>query len=174
CSSVSYHTILTPMWKNILAALALILVVIALSGFGYLYLRKPVTAPPPDINFEMAPERVARGRYLFEKVMACDGCHSQHDESRFGRPVVEGGWGRGSVFPAELGLPGTVVASNVTPDRETGLGAWTDGEIIRAIREGISRDGRALFPMMPYTNYRRMSDADVYAIVAYLRRLPAV
>src|SRR5262249_41965389 len=97
-----------------------------------------------------------------------------HDESRFGRPVVEGGWGRGSVFPAELGLPGTVVASNVTPDRETGLGAWTDGEIIRAIREGISRDGRALFPMMPYTNYRRMSDADVYAIVAYLKSLPAV
>jgi len=67
-----------------------------------------------------------------------------------------------------------IVAANITPDRETGIGAWSDGEKIRAIREGIDRDGRVLFPMMPYVNYRRMSDEDVYAIVAYMNSLPAV
>ena len=56
------------------------------------------------------------------------------------------------MFPAELGLPGTVVAQNITPDKETGIGGWTDGEKIRAIREGIDREGRALFSMMPYGN----------------------
>jgi mono/diheme cytochrome c family protein len=162
------------MWKKILGALALIVLVIVMSGFGYLYLRNPAMAPPPDVKVDMSPERVARGKHLFEKVMDCDGCHSQHDESRFGRPVVEAGRGRGFVFPQEMGLPGTIVASNITLDRDTGIGAWTDGEKIRAIREGIGRGGRVLFPTMPYTNYRHMSDEDVYALVAYMNSLPAV
>src|SRR5439155_7842077 len=89
CPLVSYHTILTSMWKKILGALALIVLVIVMSGFGYLYLRNPALAPPPDVKVDMSRERVARGKYLFEKVMDCDVCHSQHDESRFGRPVVE-------------------------------------------------------------------------------------
>jgi hypothetical protein len=72
------------------------------------------------------------------------------------------------------GLPGTVVAPNITPDLETGIGTWTDGEKIRAIREGVDKNGRALFPMMPYTHYRSMSDEDVEALVAYLDVLPAV
>ena len=88
--------------------------------------------------------------------------------------MVEAGRGKGWIFPVELGLPGAVTAPNITPDRETGIGAWTDGEKIRAIREGISRDGRVLFPMMPYPNFRMMSDEDVYAIVAYMNTLPAV
>src|SRR5262249_53906087 len=56
----------------------------------------------------------------------------------------------------------------------TGIGAWTDGEKIRAIRDGIDKDGRALFPMMPYASYRSMSDEDVESLVAYLNSLPAV
>src|SRR4051812_42952537 len=160
------------MWKRILGAVVSIFVAAAGCGLGYLYFRKPATAPPSAIRVEMTPERIARGKYLFQLVMDCDGCHSEHDESRFGRPVVEAGRGKGFVLPAELGLPGTVVAPNITPDRETGIGAWTDGEKIRAIREGIGRDGRALFPMMPYGNYRYMSDEDGYAVVAYLNTLP--
>jgi hypothetical protein len=57
---------------------------------------------------------------------------------------------------------------------ETGIGGWTDGEVVRAIREGVDKDGRTLFPMMPYGVYRKMSDEDVYSVVAYLRSLPAV
>ena len=72
------------------------------------------------------------------------------------------------------GLPGQVNAPNITPDKETGIGAWTDGEKIRAIREGISKDGHMLFPLMPYSGYRYMSDADVQSLVAYLNTLPAI
>jgi mono/diheme cytochrome c family protein len=74
----------------------------------------------------------------------------------------------------DRGLPGQIVASNLTPDPETGLGNWTDGEKIRAIREGISKDGRALYPLMPYSYYRRMADEDVESIVAYLNSLAPV
>jgi hypothetical protein len=66
------------------------------------------------------------------------------------------------------------VPSNISPDPETGIGKWSDGEKIRAIREGIGRDGRALFPMMPYGGFRHMSDEDVSCLVAYLNSLPAI
>src|SRR6185503_4856492 len=102
------------MWKKIVVAVVAILLLVAGGGLGYLYFRKPAMALPPAIHVEMTPERIARGKYLFERVMDCDNCHSEHDESRFGRPVVEAGRGKGFVFPAELGLPGTVVASNIT------------------------------------------------------------
>jgi mono/diheme cytochrome c family protein len=69
---------------------------------------------------------------------------------------------------------GVAVVPNITPDRATGIGAWTDGEIVRAIREGKSRDGRTLGPPMPYYLYRGLSDTDVKAIVAYLRSVPPV
>jgi mono/diheme cytochrome c family protein len=67
-----------------------------------------------------------------------------------------------------------LIAGNITPDVETGVGAWTDDMLARAIREGIGRDGHALFPAMPYQNYRNYSDEDVAAIVVYLRSIPAV
>ncbi|HEX8254520.1 MAG TPA: c-type cytochrome, partial [Thermoanaerobaculia bacterium] len=68
-------------------------------------------------------------------------------------------------------FPGVLAASNITPDRATGIGAWTDGEIIRAIREGVDREGNALFPIMPYGHLRHLSDDDAQSIVAYLRTL---
>jgi len=162
------------MWKRILGVLALLVVAVVGGGIGYLYVKKPSIAPPSDIKVEMTPERIERGRHLFQEIGDCDGCHSERDLTRFGGPVIEAGRGKGWTFPSELGLPGTVTAPNITPDRETGIGAWTDGEKIRAIREGISRDGRVLFPIMPYPNFRMMSDEDVYAIVAYMNTLPAV
>ena len=61
------------------------------------------------------------------------------------------------------------MAPNITPDPETGIGRWTDGEVARAIREGVSRDGRPLFPLMNYPAYRDLTDSDVLSIVAYLR-----
>jgi mono/diheme cytochrome c family protein len=72
------------------------------------------------------------------------------------------------------GLPGRVIASNLTPDPETGAGNWTDDQFARAIREGIGRDGRALFPMMPYEKFRHMSDEELASVVVYLRSLSAV
>ena len=71
-------------------------------------------------------------------------------------------------------LPGTIVASNLTPDRETGAGNWTDDMFARAIREGIGHDGLALFPIMLYVNFREFSDEDVASIAVYLRSVPPV
>ncbi len=139
-----------------------------------LAVKRPDQRPAPALTLERTPERIERGRYVYGEVAHCAGCHNGRDWSKFSAPSEPGQIGAGFAFPAELGLPGTVAASNLTPDRETGLGGWTDGEIVRAIREGVSRDGRALFPFMPYPQYRSMSDEDVFAVVAYLRTLPAV
>jgi mono/diheme cytochrome c family protein len=162
------------MWQRRLSTLALAFIAIAGSGFGYLYWREPSIAPASDVKVDMSPQRIARGKYIFESVADCDGCHSLRDFSRFGGPVIESGRGQGILMPPEMGLPGRVAARNITPDKETGIGNWTDGEKIRAIREGISKDGHALFPMMPYQNFRQMSDEDVYSLVAYLNSLPPV
>jgi mono/diheme cytochrome c family protein len=66
------------------------------------------------------------------------------------------------------------VASNITPDRATGIGTWTDAQLVRAIREGIRPNGRLIGPPMPIALYRGLADDDVAAIVAYLRTVPAV
>lgn len=163
------------MVKRILLSILAIAIVVPAGGLAYLYLRKPAAAPPPNIKVPMTPERIARGKYLFENLLDCDGCHSERDFTRFGGPAVRSGRGRGNNL-SELvaGLPGQVVASNITPDPDTGTGAWSDGEKIRAIREGVGRDGRALFPMMPYQAYRNMSDEDVQSLVAYLNSLAPV
>jgi mono/diheme cytochrome c family protein len=155
----------------------LVLAVIVLAGLGlaWLSLRKPAMVPASSIKVAMTPERIARGQYIFESVADCGGCHSQRDFTRFGGPEVSLGLGRGTVLSDLVpDLPGVVVASNITPDLETGIGSWTDGEKIRAIRDGVSRDGRALFPMMPYAGYSHLSDDDIQALVAYLDSLPPI
>jgi len=166
------------MWKKLLLIIGCIVVAVAVlagAGAAYLFLRKPAQAPASGIKVAMTPERIARGRYVFETVADCGGCHSQRDFTRVGGPEVLSGRGRGNVLSDLIkGLPGVVVASNITPDRETGIGGWTDGEKIRAIREGVDRDGNALFNMMPYTSFGLFSDDDVQALVAFLDSLPPV
>ncbi|HLK67367.1 MAG TPA: c-type cytochrome [Bryobacteraceae bacterium] len=163
------------MGKKILLALGMLVIGVPTCALAYLYLKKPAQTPAMSTKVAMTPERIARGKYIFQNLADCDGCHSQRDFSRVGGPVVESGRGRGNVLSDLVqGLPGTVVASNLTPDPETGIGSWTDGEKIRAIREGVDREGRALFPMMPYGGYRNMSDEDVQSLVAYLNSLPPV
>jgi hypothetical protein len=147
----------------------------AIVGFGcWFAMRGPKSVAPSTIQVERTAERVERGRYLYHTLADCEGCHSEREWGKFGAPVIEGRNGAGMVFPKEMGLPGTIAPPNISQDPERGLGKWTDGEIIRAVREGVSRDGRALFPMMPYQSYAKMSDEDVYSLVAYLRTMPAV
>ncbi len=162
------------MVKKVVITLLLVVVVAIGGGIGYLALRKPAQQPARNIHIEPTPERLARGRYIFTTLADCDGCHSERDFSRFDGPVVDSGRGKGIVFPDTMGLPGTVVAHNITPDRETGIGTWTDGEKMRAIRGGVDRDGNVLFPMMPYEFYRHMSDEDVMALVAYMDTLTPI
>jgi hypothetical protein len=163
------------MWKRIVLSLLAVLILVAAAGFTYLSLKKPASAPPSALRVEATPLRLARGRYIYEALGDCDGCHAQRDFSRFNGPVAAGRHGSGAELSSFLiGMPGTVVAPNLTPDPETGLGAWTDGEKLRAIREGIGRDGRALFPMMPYAGFRNMSDEDAQCLIAYLDSLPPI
>lgn len=124
---------------------------------GYLVLRPPHRAALREIRVASSPEILERGKFLYEVVADCDGCHGERNWGRQLAPVVRSG--AGFVFPAEMGLPGQVVASNITSDPVAGIGAWSDGEKLRAIREGIGRDGRALFPMMPYDERPRRRGA---------------
>jgi len=133
----------------------------------------PQTAPPANITVDKSPDRIERGKYLYTTVADCDSCHAEHDYTRLYSPLKGTARGTGAVLQFK-GLPGRLVASNITPDPETGIGAWTDGEKIRAIREGISKDGHALDPTMPYPSYRYMSDQDVQSLVAYMDQLPPV
>jgi mono/diheme cytochrome c family protein len=87
---------------------------------------------------------------------------------------VAGTHGAGSPDFPLLDLPGDVNPPNITPDKETGAGNWTDDQLARAIREGIGYDGRALFPFMPYENFRHLSDEDLASVIVYLRSLAPV
>jgi mono/diheme cytochrome c family protein len=124
-----------------------------------------------DLRVESTPERVARGKYLVEHVIGCLFCHSELDHAE-GLPVKAGMAAAGRNWTGE-GIP-WLTAPNITPDKETGAGTWSDDVIARAVREGIGHDGRALFPIMPYANYRHLPDEDLHAVIAYIRSLPPV
>lgn len=156
-------------FKRVLIAIPILFVAMCL----YLLVRRPSSAAPSNVIVGLYPERIERGKYLFTTLLDCDGCHSQRDFTRLGGPVVVAGRGQGGVMQME-GLPGEVYAPNITPDKETGIGNWTDGEKIRAIREGISKDGHMLFPLMPYPGYRYLSDVDVMSLVSYMNTLAPV
>lgn len=131
----------------------------------------PRAAVAPDVA--KAAEPVARGRYLVEAVLGCGACHTARDYSRYGGPAKAEALA-GDCFGEGHGMPGRVCAPNITSDPEHGIGRWTDEELLRALREGRGRDGRTLFPMMPYSEWRTLSDEDARAVVAYLRQVPPV
>jgi mono/diheme cytochrome c family protein len=124
-------------------------------------------------RFAPTPERLARGTYLVKHVTPCMECHAPHRWTEDDAPIEPDMIAAGQEIPVK-GLPGRVVAPNLSPDPETGAGNWTDDQLARAIREGVGHDGRALFPLMPYQRYRLMSDEDVASIIVYLRSLPPV
>ncbi|HLA53623.1 MAG TPA: hypothetical protein VK618_09975, partial [Flavitalea sp.] len=154
----------------------LVILVIVILGFAaVLYVTKalPDTGPPPDISIERTPERIERGRYLANHVTICMDCHSTRDWAKYAGPIApNGGFGAGGEeFNPTMGFPGTFYAPNITP---YSLGKWTDGEILRAVTTGVSKDGRALFPLMGYHRFGKMDKEDIYSIIAYLRTLGPV
>lgn len=163
-------------WQKSVLAIVLVLAVVVVAAItatiGWRPIIGPKARPLTDRRFEPTPARLERGEYLVRNVAACLFCHSEIDTSKEGLPVAAGMAGAGRTITAE-NMP-WLTAPNLTPDAETGAGTWTDDMIARAIREGIGHDGRALFPFMPYGNYRKMSDEDLAAVVTYIRSLPAV
>ena len=125
-------------------------------------------------KFGSTPARLARGEYLVRGVTNCIACHAAHDWTAHDAPILPNTLGAGQDMNFLKGLPGKVYAPNITPDPETGVGNWSDDQLARAIREGVSHDGRALFPFMPYPDFRSMSDEDLASVIVYLRSLPPV
>jgi mono/diheme cytochrome c family protein len=117
-----------------------------------------------------APPVMSRGQYLVE-LAGCGHCHTpghflgKEDTTR---ELA------GSDVGFEVPGAGTFVGPNLTPDKASGLGSWSDTQIATAIRNGVRPDGRVLSPVMPWPNFTHMSDADVHAIIAYLRRLKPI
>lgn len=148
------------------------LVVLGVSGYIYFNNAYPKMIEVESIQIEKTPERVERGKYIFNHVAGCVDCHSERDFSKLSGPVKTGTEGKGGdKFDEEFGLPGTFYARNITPYK---LEGWTDGEILRAVTEGISKDGTALFPIMPFLVYGNMDKEDIYSVIAYLRTIPAI
>ena len=107
------------------------------------------------------PDLVGRGKYVFGAAGGC-GCHTEPKGT-----LNAGGRKYDGPF-------GTVYSTNITPDRETGIGAWTDEQIITAIRLGRRPNGERLIPVHPYTVFNGMAAEDLQAMVAYLRTVPPV
>jgi len=110
----------------------------------------------------------ARGKYLVETIAACGNCHTPVGPKG---PIMARAMSGG---PPLVSKEYKAFATNITPDKETGIGKWTDAQIVRAIREGVRPDGSIIRPPMPFELYRKLSDRDAKAIVAYLRRVKPV
>ncbi|MEO7909749.1 MAG: c-type cytochrome [Roseiflexaceae bacterium] len=147
-------------WGGAIVCGLLTLLVAVVTGaalYGFAQINKTFTNPVAEIKVAGTPEQIARGTKLAN---TCVGCHSTNGQL----PLA------GQNF-AEDGPPvGTLYATNLTPGGE--LKDWTDGEIVRAIREGIHKNGRPLV-IMPAGSFHGMSDADVQSLVAFLRSQPA-
>lgn len=139
----------------------------------------PKMRAAPEFEATLSQSAIERGRYLSQHVALCSDCHSPRNFEEPGFPAIAGQEYSGGFYGEreDLLVDGKKLpishlqASNISQHHEHGIGRWTDGEIARAIREGVNKQGKALFPMMPYPDYRYMSDADMLAIIAYLRSI---
>jgi mono/diheme cytochrome c family protein len=164
-------------WRTLVLVVVCLLALAVIIGVPMVVGIRPVIGPKArrltDRRFQPSPERIERGRYLVTSGRTpCVICHSPLDTAGGELKVKEG-----MAFAGRNWAPDAVpfvTASNLTPDPETGIGRWTDDELARAIREGIGRDGRALFPIMPYEKFRSMSDEDVASVIVYLRSLKPI
>ena len=149
---------------------ALLLIGLLVSAYILAVWDRPDPRSAPTRSASRDSASIARGRYLFNVTWQCNGCH-QSD-------LTEGGAAPsgGSVFDLRSIGPGFGVfySRNITPDSSTGIGSWTDGEILQALREGVTRDRRVLFPIMPMDWLKNLSDEDGLAIISYLRSIPPV
>ncbi|WP_051625922.1 c-type cytochrome [Kozakia baliensis] len=122
-------------------------------GLGLFFSTLPLAAKAQDAASSSVIEE---GRYL-AAASDCSACHTIKDGAAYA-----GG------LPFALPI-GTIYAPNITPDRQYGIGAYTEAEFSRALRQGIRRDGSALYPAMPYPSYARLSDHDIHALYVYFQ-----
>ena len=138
-----------------------------------------VIASPPPVAGSYHPDdrdKIDRGAYMIE-LLGCGSCHT--DGAFDGEPDMSralAGSNTGIAFSNPLGekYPGIIYPSNITPDEETGIGSWSDQQIVNAIRSGIGRHGNRRIATMPWQGYSRLTDDDAAAMVAYLRSIEPI
>lgn len=152
----------------------LLLTIVVLVSLLLIYVKAalPNVGDAPDLKIAYTPEKIERGKYLANYVAVCTDCHSTRDWSKFSGPLVDGTLGKGGErFDQQMGFPGVFYSKNITP---AGISHYTDGELFRLITTGVTKEGRAMFPVMPYIHYGQMDPDDIEAIIAYIRSLPAI
>jgi mono/diheme cytochrome c family protein len=137
------------MWKGFLLAISILVSL-------------PITAAAAGTPLL---DLVAKGKYIFAAAGGGCGCHTEPGKAA---TALNAG---GRRFDAPFG---TVYSTNITPDRETGIGAWTDDQIIAAIRLGRRPNGERIIPVHPYMAFNGMAEEDLRALVAYLRSVPPI
>ncbi len=146
------------MKRTVLAAIAVVLLLMALV-LALAWPRDQFIASASPADWAPTPDNIARGAYL-AKAGNCMACHT----ARGGEPYAGG---------RTLDTPfGRLVGPNITPDVQTGIGAWSADDFWNALHNGKSRDGRLLYPAFPYTNYTSMTRPDADALYAFLRSVP--
>ena len=146
-------------------------VIILVAGFlVYFNSVFPKVDPPSPEKIAVTPSRLERGKYIANHITVCIDCHSARDWSRLYGPITPGTIGKGgdSFNEANAGVPGVIYAKNITP---VGIGGYTDGELMRVITNGVTKEGQALFPLMPYPDYNHLTKEDLNSIVVYIRSL---
>jgi mono/diheme cytochrome c family protein len=152
--------------------LLLLIFLIVVTIISYIKIALPNVGPPPLITVQKSASSIQRGAYLAKSVMSCMDCHSQRDMTQFSMPMVSSTMGQGGErFDQTLGFPGIYYSANITP---AGIGSWTDGEIYRAITTGVRKNGKPIFPVMPYHAYGYADPEDVKSVIAFLRTLTPI
>lgn len=137
-------------WKDRMMVAGLLLTAFAAAGVA------EAAAKPADPQSPLK-----RGEYL-ARAADCMSCHTGSPDKPYA-----GGYALQSAF-------GIIYGTNITSDKQTGIGTWTKADFERALRQGIRKDGAYLYPAMPYTSYTKISDADMQALWTYIRQLPAI
>lgn len=161
--------------KKLFKIIGYLLAVVALAIAGLITYAKvmlPNVGKAEEIKIDYTQERIERGKYLANSVTVCMDCHSTRDWTKFSGPITPGTIGKGGDrFDQSMGLPGVFYAKNITP---AGISRYNDGELFRLITTGVTKEGRAMFPLMPYPYYGRMDREDIYSIIAYIRSIPSI
>lgn len=157
-------------FKRILIALAVLMVLAVGFIVVFFYVLHPKSRAAPTVTAPTTLEAIARGEYLAKHVAGCVLCHSPVDEKIPGDQWDDSKLFAGRAFPVSGSFPGKLIGPNIT---SAAVGTWTDGELLRAIREGVDRNGKTLFPMMPYGRFARLTDDDALSIIAYMKSVPA-
>jgi mono/diheme cytochrome c family protein len=154
---------------RVLGVIVLSVLLLLLIFIAYVKIALPDVGAAPQMTVAKTTENLKRGTYLANSVMSCMDCHSKRMMNQYSMPMDVATIGEGGErFDQHLGFPGVFYSANITP---AGIGSWTDGEIYRAITTGVRKNGKPIFPVMPYHAYGFADPEDVKTVIVYLRSL---